>query len=527
MKEDHIVPDQLEADAVVPQCLDNQYVSDRVFNYMIRNGASYKDREVGRMRKAEIQTEFIRSLIYSSQVIINRVWMANNGYLYDNYLPPNRESRQAFCELMRTKAVVPYLMNEPSLVSVHETKSDRPTEGMSALEQLTKEAEYVQCVRLAADVNENRRHTSKLAKRFWEGLNRLYGLEPNERNAMASELFSDPDYLHKGDGWTTFNDALNNLSEYARHNLQITRNTVYKDHFGREGCTDADIEMGRFRSPDRNHPFVLELKKLVDLIYNTNLPDRLRRYTFTPVTLPTRTALQDEPGAGQDISKIEPILTNGDTLEFIRRTFMANVGEGMTLPLLSELTVADVVELRRLDQWVKFKDSQQEILKNPLDCLNIFPRFQSHFDAFQRAMSKWYTHRYQKPRTHEQYVSFVTFALSVAGKLIVAGMGGDHPVAKLAVGFVPDLIPNRVKGFAAKVMVSVYDLDERRLDKERSYSLELMETAEELTRADVADLVSRISKNGEGVDTDTGPRAADQGKKPITDGTSARVAGRL
>jgi hypothetical protein len=192
---------------------------------------------------------------------------------------------------------------------------------------------------------------------------------------------------------------------------------------------------------------------------------------------------------------------------------MANVGKAMTLPLLSELTVTDVVDLRQLPEWEKFKDSQQEILKNPLRCLEKFPRFQSDFDAFQRAMSRWYNEKYQKPKTQERYVSFVTFAVGVAGKLIVAGMGGDHPLGNATVGFVPDLIPKRVKGFVAKLMVSVYDLGERRLDKDRSYSLELLETAEELTGEDVGDLISRISKNGEGVDTVTGPRAADQGKK--------------
>jgi hypothetical protein len=54
------VPDQLEADAVVPQCLDNQYLSDRVFNYLIEHRADYDNSEVRRLRQAETQTEFIR-----------------------------------------------------------------------------------------------------------------------------------------------------------------------------------------------------------------------------------------------------------------------------------------------------------------------------------------------------------------------------------------------------------------------------------------------------------------------------------
>ena len=120
---------------------------------------------------------------------------------------------------------------------------------------------------------------------------------------MASELFSDPDYLHQEDNELAFNNALDDLSDYARRKRSIVRGTIYKDHFGVEGASDADVALGRSRKRDKDHRFVLELKKLVDLIYNTNLPDRLRRYTFTPITMPTRTALQDEPGAARTFLK--------------------------------------------------------------------------------------------------------------------------------------------------------------------------------------------------------------------------------
>lgn len=51
-----ISPAGLEADAVVPQCLDNQYVSDAVFLHMVNNGIDYSDTAVTDMRASEIQT---------------------------------------------------------------------------------------------------------------------------------------------------------------------------------------------------------------------------------------------------------------------------------------------------------------------------------------------------------------------------------------------------------------------------------------------------------------------------------------
>jgi hypothetical protein len=74
--------DQLEADAVVPQCLDNQFVSERVFRHMIDSDADYSDKTVHDLRETETKSELIRSLVYASQVIINRAYMRNNENIF-------------------------------------------------------------------------------------------------------------------------------------------------------------------------------------------------------------------------------------------------------------------------------------------------------------------------------------------------------------------------------------------------------------------------------------------------------------
>jgi hypothetical protein len=99
---------------------------------------------------------------------------------------------------------------------------------------------------------------------------------------------------------------------------------------------------------------------------------------------------------------------------------MARSQQAMSLPLLRDLTVADVVEIRDLPQWRTFKDAQTAILKNPKQCIDLLQKFQLEFDDFQRALSKWYNKKYRNARTEERYVSYISFALSLAGKLIVA-----------------------------------------------------------------------------------------------------------
>ena len=80
-------PDALEADAVVPQCLDNQYVSDAVFTNLVDRGVDYRDAQVKAKREADFRNEFVRSLVYSSQVVIQRAYLKNSDFLHRNYHP--------------------------------------------------------------------------------------------------------------------------------------------------------------------------------------------------------------------------------------------------------------------------------------------------------------------------------------------------------------------------------------------------------------------------------------------------------
>lgn len=515
-----IDPEKLEADAVVPQCLDNQYVSDRLFSYLAQNNVDYENSEFHKLREKEIKTEFVRSLVYSSQVVINRVFLKNDEYLYKNYLLGAREEFLAFAGLLRDRAVLPFLYKESSLVDNLET--DIREEGGRAIQMLAREVgDDVACVRLATEDASNQLLTEKLAAKFRTGLAGIGLLLPEQRNAMAAELFGTPDRLHKA-GWEAFDRALTDLAEYgyregrklADQGRALTRSDVYRDLLV---VADRDkkaagkaITLGRFRKADQENPFVLELKKIVDLIYNTNLPDMLQRYTFTPVTLPSRTALQDDPVASAHKDELQKLVTDPAALQYVRKTFMANAHRAMNLPLLSDLTMADVVELRKMSEWQAFKDSQTLILKDPRNCLSHFEGFQQHFDQFQRAMSGWYNAKYERPKTEEKYVNVVSFVIRIAGEAFTLAMAKDHDFAKTLVRTATNLIPKKVKGYAAKLMVGVYDIGKQRLDNERSYSVELMRTNEELTREDVLDLINKIVEKGGA--TPLG-NEADQGKQ--------------
>jgi hypothetical protein len=502
-----ISPDGLEPDCVVPQCIDNQFVSDQVFQDMMSRGADYLDDTVAGAREQDFRTEFIRSLTYSSQVVIQRASLKNSRFLYKNYQPEDRKNLHAFARLISEHAIVPYLYKESTLAA--EQDFEVIDEGDRSMRALLQEiGDDVRCVRLAMDDAENDRAADIMAGDFGEGLTHLNSLLSEQRNAMASELFSNPDVLQQEGMWEEFEHAVDDLAAYAfakiaelrREKKRLTRQRVYEDLFA-AGDDDKgrrrNVALGRFKAPGPDSPFLLELKKYVDLVYNVNLPDHLKRYTFTPVNMPSRMALQDMPGEGYTHEQIRTIASDPDALEWIRRSFMARTGLAMSLPLLGDLSVADVVAIRQFPEWESFKDAQQKILKDPLRYLNRLEPFQESFDQFQLALSDWYNRTYERKRTEQRYCNFVTLALSIGGVLAVAGsnLGSvPHDLGALAVPELAKKLPRSVTGYGAKLLVGVYDIGEHRLDADRSYTIELMQTGEELMGEDIAELLSAVNR---------------------------------
>ena len=507
-----IGPESLEADAVVPQCLDNQFVSDNTFELMMREGLDYSDTNIRDARRRAFRTEFVRSLVYSSQVVIQRAYFVNSDFLYENYLPSKPKDLEAFAALMRTGAITPFLFQESSLGQ--DLNFDTHSEGRAATEALLREVgNDVTVVRLSAQDAENARRTSQMKADFGQALTRLAFLDDESQNAMASELFVTPDKLHEV-GFGRFTEDLQQLAGSALSmGREVSRTGVYEQHFVLEG---EKVAAGRFKKPDQENPFSFEMKKLVDLVYNTNLPDRLGRYTFTPLSMPSRIALQDAPGKGYSHEDIASVMTNSDMLEHIRRTFTSHVQRAMYLPMLEHLTTSDVVKIRALPEWAEFTRAQSQLLKKPLETLDNFSDFQAAFDNFQGALSAWYQATYEARKTEDRYCSFVSLGLSMGGRLVVAG-SGLGAVEKVLLGeasaAATRALPQRVKGYAAKLMVGVYDIGKRRLDAERSYTIELMQTNEELMREDIEDLLRSVA----GTATEPLPEAttlvADQGIK--------------
>jgi hypothetical protein len=316
---------------------------------------------------------------------------------------------------------------------------------------------------------------------------------------MAQELFNremEPREFDK------FRVNLYKLADYAYHQGTVKRQKVYEKFFVVSGSpkeTETNVDLGRFKKPtQRNH--LRELKRLVDLRYNTNLPDLLKRYSFTPLDLPTRIALQD------DLKDLDRQHSNQQVAEFVedsltnlRRTFMADQQRNMYLPLLQHLSLSDIVEIQKLDEWNIFINKQQSVLRQPLKMHENLDDFQNELTRFQTKISELFKNGKigSGPKVAKRYATFITVGLQMLGQLIMLGVSRHFSDATNPYLYkVLESGATAAGGYTVKLIVNMIDLDSRKIDSDLSYSIDIMRNDNPMNKEDLKDLIRRIESLG-------------------------------
>lgn len=168
---------------------------------------------------------------------------------------------------------------------------------------------------------------------------------------------------------------------------------------------------------------------------------------------------------------------------------MANTSRAMYLPLLSELSLSDVLEIRNLDSWNDFIKLQSSILDNPLKIGDKYEDFQKSFEIFQEDFSNWYYKKYTKAKVMNRYYSVVSILLNIGGKAISYGVEGLGTTQKIVLGELPKLIEGIVGNVTVKLMMNVYNAETKQLDKDRSYSIEIMRNELELSQDEMYGII--------------------------------------
>lgn len=536
-----IPPQGLPADAIVPQCLDNQYTSDVVLDELLSGSKTYADQAIASMRYYTTHVEFLRSLLYSSAVVVNEAYFVNSHYLIDQL----SQQDTAIPELMRGEAIIPFIQSGESLGK--SGTFTRTQQGRDALQRLEDSGalDNCQCVRFSADEEENKRSLEELGMNFQSFVRSAGDLpERDEFQRVARGLYhaaSIGDSLAPYEvpvevieefskdlrGMNSFVDEVKNRVAASGGKGQLGRQHLYERYFIRDGeATPSNVQNGIF-AESMKRPARRMLKKLFDLKYNANLPDALDRFTLTPSDLPGRSVLPYHKGKSKQ--SLDELL---DQLRDLKSTIMDTRPE--ILPRLGTLGLKDAVEIRSFDEWQRFRTVQEKLLNaQSLTALPvILPEYYDGLEAFQRHLFQWGFKKspaaVHEKATCQRIVSILIQAGEFSFRLLVPEIMRDQvtgPVAQMAalgagalgadklVEFLGhNKITEEVKGFSVKLLWEMWNLTSGEINKEHSMQLELIRNEKKIRVNHLIEMIQDLERSSK-VNLAANSRLSEQAKE--------------
>ena len=344
------VPADLGNNCVLPHALDDQWVPRSQLRTMQVEGASLTD--LGDLRRSVIRREYVRSLITAERIVINRSFLFRNPVLSAGYTV-STESQTAFAELLHDGAIVLFLINERSpLESEWAKESATARDAARALEQILRSVR-AWCVRFSWEADNDER-IDAWNGRFAERIKRAVKLD--------HKRFLEDVGVSTGDvsGFRKRLDLLPRLATPTKQ-VPITRSNLYAEYIVRD---PQDIERGRY---DFSKPYMIPLKWLFDLVYNSNLATELQLALTTPVDSVHRSVVhipnffQDlVPGEGFDPARVRASIMETIQDALFRRDFSTGA-----LSMFDAVTLPQVVAIRKSEPWQKYVDAVDVLLEEP------------------------------------------------------------------------------------------------------------------------------------------------------------------
>lgn len=336
--------DDLSDVAVVAQCLDNQWVSPKLLQEMIRGGQSLAD--VVDRRTREVRSEYLRALLAARQVVVNRSYLFNTEPVYRDYVADSGQ-REAFTQLVASGVIVPFLLAEesPAVRPDHDIQEDAFAQWLEVIEDTEPT-----CARLSWDDDINRAEiTQNLSRRFVEFARVVDERDPEVFVRHLPGTTAEPEALRT---------RLRTVAEWALRNPgNVRRDNLYREFVVADGTNVAD---GRY---DGGKPFAAEIKQLFDLQYNVALPDALDRFPLRPSETLDRVALQEWSPRARPVSA----RTAAAAVEQLLRPLAYDaLSDSLLLETLHPLDLTDIVDVRGTDEWQRYAEELGGLLAEPL-----------------------------------------------------------------------------------------------------------------------------------------------------------------
>jgi hypothetical protein len=412
---------------VVAQCLDDQWVPPKLLRSMIAKGRTYAD--VAAVRNQGVRAEYRRALINARQVVVNRAFLYNTPAVIGDYMRRG-DQRDAFKALLDDGTILPFLYSEASPTDVPNGHAYNE-EGFAAWERLCNETEPA-CVRLDWDDAANAQAIEwQLTRRFSDFAAMVYNLDPV---VLAGDLGLDP-----GEAAALYE----RLQDVARFKLlkgrTIRRTDLYAEFVNVDGTRPDE---GKFDSGKR---YAAEIKQLIDLNYNVNLPDALDGFALTPSGGVPRTALQEH-----HIAARKPI-TADQLVDIVQRFAFSKVQEVLTLESMADLTLADVVSVRGTDEWEKYASSVEDLMEDPFSFADpdrgAMAVYRNYAELAQQITNTVVERRVGRIVSKtEPFEPVIEFLMEAAGKYVIArwlpSRGMEVEIGgQVAKGFAKSVVP--------------------------------------------------------------------------------------
>ncbi|SCL32676.1 hypothetical protein GA0074692_3376 [Micromonospora pallida] len=452
--------------AVVAQCLDNQWVTEDLLTQIITRRQSYRD--VERQRQRDARAEYLRSILNAEQVVINRAYFFNNPVVHRDFVSTGPQ-REAFRALLDEGVIVPFLLRERH--PAEEPQFGVDAAGWPAWLRILDEVDSVRCLRLSWEDEENESLTQRcMYAEFHRFLLTLVAFD-------VSQLLRDLDL--SDEGRPALRRRLLEINQWAADTEQVTRNAFYQQFLVEPGTNPAE---GMFRSD----PLVAELKQLVDLRYNTTLPDAVDGYALTPADSLRRTAMQE-------YRRPQPSERGLDDLLELVRTLRPQVFDLAQAPLRLDLTGLElhhVRQARQTDEWRDYVTALQALLDEPLDFVDRSQRLYDRYVALARRLAEMVGERRQDRM--RVWDPAIRVTVEVAGAVVSVVFDGD-PRLELAGEVAPEVV---ARAATAVLRFAVVGRDERRAARELSTGMDVMRVRLQRAGEDWRELVRRLQELG-------------------------------
>lgn len=423
------LPRDLKPVTIVAQALDNQWVPNSLLSTILRNKQPLKS--VVTERDRFVRREFLRSFLNAENVVANRAYLFNNDTITDFFQSGGKE-KEAFTQLIESRVLIPFLFAEKSPHQHVDMRRafDRDPQTFEAWQELCRAAKP-SCIRLSwedflgGDTDNSDRIADELARPFHE-----YGLTANNGKAeLYAQHLGIPPNLH-----AAFRARLDDVARWffdaprteVGSRVFRQRNDFYKEFVVSEG---SPVHEGWY---DVQKPFSAELKRLIDLKYNTNLADAIGRFALTPADSLPRLALQENRtrrAAGDHQLDAEQLA------QLLQRILTDLVMRRLDVPFLDRVTLGDILIVRESTEWLGYISKFGDLLKTTgswgtsgIPFLGINEHLQHVFENYALVNSE--LARILRKRHHESVkegfeVSY-GIALSVMGQVIalVSPKGG-------------------------------------------------------------------------------------------------------